>query len=58
MYFQCAMMLPFPSGRSPMERWTDWQLSKAIIVILVVTWGIAMLVNGPLNRLLAFFGMQ
>jgi len=51
------MMLPFPSGRSPMERWTDWQLSKTIIVILVVTWGIAMLVNGPLNRLLAFFGM-
>ena len=41
-----------------MERWTDWQLSKTIIVILVVTWGIAMLVNGPLNRLLAFFGMQ
>ena len=34
-----------------MERWTDWQLIKVII------WGGAMFVNGPLDRLLAFFGM-
>lgn len=44
-----------PEGRSTMERWTDWQLMKAIVMILVVIWGVAMFVNGPLDRLLAFF---
>lgn len=43
------------SGEVTMERWTDWQLIKAIVMILVVIWGVAMFVNGPLDRLLAFF---
>jgi len=40
-----------------MERWTDWQLIKTIVLILVTVWGIAMFVNGPLGRFLAYFGM-
>ncbi|HEU5409108.1 MAG TPA: hypothetical protein VFU48_15165 [Nitrospira sp.] len=41
-----------------MERWTDVQLVKVIVVILVIIWGVAMLMNGPLDRLLGFFGMS
>jgi len=41
-----------------LERWTDVQLVKVIVVILVIIWGVAMLMNGPLDRLLGFFGMN
>lgn len=40
-----------------MERWTDAQLVNAIVVISRIS-GIAIFVNGPLDRLLAFFGMS
>lgn len=42
---------------SAMERGTDAQLVKAIVVMVII-WGIVMFVNGPLARLLAFFGMS
>lgn len=41
-----------------MERWTDVQLVKVIVVSLVIIWGVAIFVNGPLDRLLTFFGMS
>ncbi len=41
-----------------MERWTDWQLIKAVFLTLIIIWLIAMFANGPLDRLLEFFGMQ
>lgn len=49
---------PSRVGRVTLERWTDVQLVKVIVVILVIIWGVAMLMNGPLDRLLSFFGMS